>query len=131
MMRIEKHCEIKSTPEFDKELKKLRKKYKTLNDDLEIFLNTQIYLYHIKNIDNKGVFNLSNIGIAEPKTYKAKKFSCRSLSGTGSRSGIRVIYSYQKRKNKKDKIILIEIYYKGDKKNEDRDRIKKYFKSNR
>jgi hypothetical protein len=42
----------------------------------------------------------------------------------GVQSGIRVIYAYFE---EKDKIELIEIYYKGDKENEDRERILKYY----
>ena len=61
--------------------------------------------------------------IQNSKIYKAKKFACRSLKGKGVQSGIRVIYAYFE---KEDKIELIEIYYKGDKENEDRERILKY-----
>jgi hypothetical protein len=39
-------------------------------------------------------------------------------------SGIRVIYAYQEEENK---VEFIEIYYKGNKKNEDGERILKYF----
>jgi hypothetical protein len=63
--------------------------------------------------------------IESPKIYKAKKFACRSLKGKGVQSGIRVIYAYFE---EKDKIELIEIYYKGDKENEDRERILRYYK---
>jgi len=42
-------------------------------------------------------------------------------------TGIRVIYSYREQEKDKDKITLIEIYYKGDKESEDRERIHKYF----
>ena len=40
--------------------------------------------------------------------------------GKGVRSGIRVIYAYFE---ERDKIELLEIYYKGDKETEDRERI--------
>jgi hypothetical protein len=39
-------------------------------------------------------------------------------------SGMRVIYAYFEEENR---IELIEIYYKGDKENEDKKRIKKYY----
>ena len=63
-----------------------------------------------------------------PKIYKAKKFACRSLKGTGVQSGIRVIYAYF---DETDEIQLIEIYYKGDKKNEDRKRIARLLPHNK
>lgn len=126
-MRINDYCEVKYLPEFNKDMKKLCKRYRTLKGDLKIFLNIQIILYHIQRVDNKGVVQLSGLGIEKPKIYKAIKFACRSLSGTASYSGIRLIYAYEERKNDKDGITLIEIYYKGDKEIEDRDRILKYF----
>ena len=39
-------------------------------------------------------------------------------------SGIRIIYAYYE---KEDKIEFIEIYYKGDKENENRERILKHY----
>jgi hypothetical protein len=107
--------EIARLPGFDKDFKKLSKRFKTLYEDLEIFINTQLNLYHKQKIDNKGVVPISGIGITGPKIFKAKKFACRSLKGRGVDSG-------------KDKIEFIEIYFKGDKENEDRDRILEHYK---
>jgi len=64
--------------------------------------------------------------IENPKIYKVKEFACLSLKGKGSQSGIRIIYAYFE---KKDRIELIEIYYKGDKENENRERILRYYKN--
>jgi len=116
---------ISALPEFEKDLKKLIKRFKTLEDDLKNFLRTQPNLYHKLKIDNRGIFQISGLKIENPKIYKAKKFACRSLKGTGVQSGIRVIYAYFE---EEDKIELIEIYYKGDKENEDRERILKHYK---
>ena len=76
-------------------------------------------------IDNKGIVRISNLGIEYPKIYKVRKFACRSLKGKGSASGIRVIYAYFE---DKDKIEFIEIYYKGDKENEDKKKISSFYK---
>ena len=111
-------------PEFDKDMKKLKKKYGTLEDDLEIFINSGLKAYHKIGLDYKGIFKLTGLKIDYPKIYKATKFACKSLKGKGSKSGIRVIYAYYE---DMDKIELIEIYYKGDKENEDRERIKRYY----
>jgi len=113
-------------PEFTKDLNKLSKKYKTLQEDFETFIDKQLKLFHKLKIDNGGVVRISNLGINYPEIYKARKFACRSLKGTGGRSGIRVIYAYYP---DKDRIDFIEIYYKGDKENEDRGRILNYFSS--
>ena len=126
-MKIEEHLEIVSLQEFDKDIKKLKKKYRTLEKDLERFLLAQVYIHHIEKHDVKGLYRIPGLGIKEPKIYKAKRFSCPSLRG-GSNSGIRIIYAYTEKENDRDKLILIEIYYKGDKENEDRARIRKYFR---
>jgi hypothetical protein len=116
--------EVSRLPEFEKDIKKLLKRFKTLEDDLEIFIKNELNLYHKLKIDNRGVFQLPALKIEIPKIYKAKKFACRSLKGKGVNSSIRVIYAHFE---EKDKIELIEIYYKGDKENEDRERIMKYY----
>jgi len=111
-------------PEFDDELAKLGKRFKTLREDLDTFIEKQLYLYHKLKVDNRGVFQITGLSIDDPKLFKAKKFACRSLPGRGVQSGIRVIYAYFE---KQDKIELVEIYFKGDKENEDRLRILKYY----
>lgn len=117
---------ISRLPEFEKDLKKLIKRFKTLEDDLKVFIKNELYLYHKLKIDNKGVFQIPDLKIESPNIYKARKFACRSLKGKGVQSGIRVIYAYSE---EEDKIELIEIYYKGDKEeDEDRERILKYYK---
>ncbi len=117
--------EVLRLPEFEKDFRKLLKRFKTLEDDLETFIKTGLYLCHKLKIDNKGIFQISDLKIENPKIYKAKKFACRALKGKGVQSGIRVIYAYFE---KEDKIELIEIYYKGNKENEDRERILKYYR---
>ena len=117
--------EVLRLPDFDRDMKRLLKRFKTLEDDLRIFIEKELYLYHKLKIDNKGVFPLTGLDIASPRVFKAKKFACRTLAGKGAHSGIRVIYGYY---TEEDKIELIEIYYKGDKENEDRQRILKQYK---
>jgi len=116
---------IISLPEFEKDLKKLGKKFKTLEGDLTNFIQTQLNLYHRQKIDNKGILQISGLKIENPRIFKAKKFACRSLKGKGVQSGIRIIYAYF---SEEDRIELIEIYYKGEKENENRERIIKYYK---
>jgi hypothetical protein len=115
--------EIRSLREFQKDLKKLRR-FRTLKEDLDIFIEKQLRLYHKLKIDNKGIVQISNLNIDYPKIYKARKFACRSLKGKGSASGIRVIYAYFE---EKDCVEFIEIYYKGDKENEERERILRHY----
>jgi len=117
--------EIKYHPEFKNDLKKLKKRFKTIEEDLNIFIENQLQLFHKFGIENRGVVRISNLGVHSTKIYKARKFACRSLKGKGVVSGIRVIYAYFE---DEDRIEFIEIYYKNDKENEDRKRIFKYYK---
>jgi mRNA-degrading endonuclease RelE of RelBE toxin-antitoxin system len=112
-------------PEFEKDKKKLLKRFRTLDEDLETFIDVQLKLFHKLGIDNGAIEHISDLGITEPKIYKVKKYACKSLKGKGVQSGIRIIYSYL---DIADKIEFVEIYYKGDKENEDRERIKKLYK---
>lgn len=116
--------EIHYISEFEKDMKKLLKRFTTLEDDLKTFIEKQLNLYHKLNVDNKGILQITGLQIKNPKIYKAKKFACRSLKGCGVNSGIRVIYAYFE---SVDRIDLIEIYYKGDKENEDKERIVKHY----
>lgn len=116
--------DIRKLTEFKKDFKKLVKKFRTLDDDLNTFITNQLKLTHKLNIDNKGVVRISDLGIEYPKIYKARKFSCKALKGKGAASGIRIIYAYHENE---DMIEFVEIYYKGEKENEDRERILRYF----
>ena len=117
--------EIHRLPEFNKDIKKLLKKFRTLEEDLDIFLKTELVLYHKLKKDNKGIVLIPRLGVENPKICKAKKVACRSPKGRGVQSGIRVIYGYFE---KEDRIELIEIYFKGDKENEDEDRIARHYR---
>ena len=114
---------ISHVPEFEKDLKKL-KRFSSLEEDLQMFIKVALNAFHKQNIDSRAIFHISDIGIHSPKIYKAKKFACKALKGKGVQSGIRVIYAYHE---EEDWIEFIEIYYKGDKENEDRRRILKYY----
>lgn len=117
--------EVIYLPEFEKDRKKLLKKFRTFYDDLDIFIYVQLKLYHKLNIGNNSVFPIENLGITIPQIFKVKKFACKALKGKGVQSGIRIIYAYFE---VEDKIEFVEMYYKGDKENEDREKIFKYYK---
>src|SRR4030042_3423574 len=116
--------QVSRLPEFEKDLKKLLKRFKTIEEDLLTFIDKELFLYHKLHLDNKGIFPIPGLPVKNIKVYKAKKFACRSLKGKGAQSGIRVIYTYFE---DADTIELLEIYYKGDKENEDRERIARHY----
>lgn len=112
--------EISHVPEFEKDMKKLVRRFASLEEDLQTFIRVAMNLLHKQNIDNRAILQIPELSIHSPKIYKAKKFACKALKGKGVHSGIRVIYAYHE---EEDRIEFIEIYYKGDKENEDRERI--------
>ncbi len=115
---------ISHVPEFEKDLKKLVKRFSSLDDDLRMFVKVALNAFHKQKIDSNAIFHISDLGTSSPKIFKAKKFACKALKGKGAQSGIRVIYAYHE---EEDWIEFVEIYYKGDKESEDRERIKKKF----
>ena len=100
-------------PEFQKECRLLARKYRSLTEDLKEFRK----VVSVIPLGNSKHFSViaRNDGL---HVVKARLF-CRYLKG----SSLRVIYSYSEREQR---IAFIEIYYKGDKENEDRKRIRQY-----
>jgi len=125
-MAIQTKIEYDTTDVFQKDLKRLLKKFQTLEEDLETAKRNAIELYHLKNINNRSVFPIPDFCNEAILICKIKKFACRSLKGRGVMSGIRVIYAYHVAASK---VEFIEIYFKGEKENEDFDRIKEYLKN--
>lgn len=113
----------KSTSGFDKDLKRLLKKFRTLEEDIEVAKKNAIELFHLMNIDNNSVEPIPNFCSGELKICKIKKFACKALKGRGVQSGIRIIYAYHTPTNMVD---FIEMYFKGESENEDKERIKEY-----
>lgn len=106
--------------EFNKELKRLLKKFPTLEEDLDTFIKVQMLLHHKFKLENHGIFPIDNVGFEHPKIFKVKKFSCKSLKGKGVCSGIRLIYAYFPIE---DRIEFLEIYFKANKEKENKERI--------
>jgi mRNA-degrading endonuclease RelE of RelBE toxin-antitoxin system len=102
--------------DFKKDLKYLLKKYRTLNDDLEI---VKLDLNDEPGESPPFSFRIDNLGI-ETCIIKVKKIACRALKGRGVNSGLRLVYAYFP---DEEKIIFIELYHKNDKENEDRQRL--------
>ncbi len=112
------------TNEFARDFKKLLKKFKSIADDLETAKKNAIELFHVREIDNKGIFEIQSVGNTnELKFFKIKKFACKSLPGRGVKSGIRIVYAYFPNEYK---IVFLEIYFKAKQENEDRARISNF-----
>lgn len=106
--------------EFRKDLKSLLRKYRTLQDDLEIVKRV---LELTPDERPPFSFRLDNLGL-ETCIIKVKKMACKALKGRGVNSGLRLIYAHYEQAQR---IIFIELYHKNVKENEDRGRILKKF----
>jgi len=120
---MENKISYKKTLNFQKDFKKLQKKFITLSKDLEIAKKNAIELYHVKKINNQSIFPIQRFCSEIFLICKLKKFACRSLKGRGCKSGIRIIYAFYL---KSYEMLFLEIYFKGNKENENESRIKKY-----
>jgi len=100
-------------PEFEREFKKLSKKYRSLNQDLK---NLEIVLQNYPT----GIGKNFTITYFETSLKIVKvRLVCRSLRDRS----MRIIYAYH---DDTFKFMYIEIYFKGDKENEDKQRVKDY-----
>jgi mRNA-degrading endonuclease YafQ of YafQ-DinJ toxin-antitoxin module len=107
--------------EFKKDLKNLLKKYRTLNDDLEVVKKV---LEIMPDERPPFIYRIDNSGL-KTCVIKVKKIACKALKGRGVNSGLRLIYAHFE---KEQKITFIELYHKNDKENEERQRIIDNFK---
>lgn len=102
--------------EFKRDLKRLLKKYRSLEEDLAI-------VRKVLKIEpgDRAPFSqrIDGLGI-ERCVIKVKKIACKSLKGRGVNTGLRLIYAYFEKDNK---IVFIELYHKNEKETEDRERI--------
>ena len=92
-------------------------------EDIEIAKIFAIELFHLQNIDKRAIFLIPNFCSDKLKICKVKKFACKALKGRGVQSGIRIIYAYHVLTNTVD---FIEMYFKGESENEDKEKIKQY-----
>jgi mRNA-degrading endonuclease YafQ of YafQ-DinJ toxin-antitoxin module len=106
--------------EFTKDVKHLSKRFRSLDQDLEVVKKV---INYSPDARPPFSFQINNLQL-DTCVIKVKKIACKSLKGKGVNSGLRLIYAYFKQV---DKIVFIEIFYKSDKENEDRERILKYF----
>lgn len=104
--------------QFQKELKRLFKKYKTLNEDFEKF--KKVLAIYPTGVGKNFIIIYSS---PELKIVKAH-LACRALRNNHL---LRIIYAHVENKKR---IEFIELYFKGDKENEDHERIKEYLKNN-
>ncbi|MDE0151328.1 MAG: hypothetical protein OXK80_02370 [Bdellovibrionales bacterium] len=103
-------------PIFQREFKKLKKRYRSLSEDLTEFQK----VISVSPLGNKKHFSI--IRKMDDLYVVKARFFCKYLKG----SSLRIVYAYFP---KDKKIQFIEVYFKGNKENEDAERIRKYLKN--
>lgn len=107
---------FKHAQEFEKDFKRLSKKFKTLDSDF-------IEFKKILEESPLGIGKHFNVITKTGSTSVVKaRFFCKSLK----KKNLRIIYAFHYESCKVD---FIEIYFKGEKENEDKNRIKEYLKN--
>lgn len=102
-------------PEFEKEFVRLAGKYRSLPQDIARL--EEMLVLHPAGIGNNFTIIHRGAAVVIVKT----RLSCESIK----KRALRLIYAYR---TDTEVITFIELYYKGDKENEDRERIKEYLK---
>lgn len=102
---------------FEKEFKKYRKKYKSLDQDLKDFEKVLL----IFPCGNESIHWNFLSGNEKASVFKTR-LSCAYLK----KKSLRLVYAYRE---KEDLIEFIEIYFKGKKTREDKGRIREYLEN--
>jgi len=117
---VNRFSRVTRLPEFERDFKALLRKFRTLEEDFKTFQNAQLIPFHKLDQDNGGIVRISGLGFENAHIYKARKFASRGLKGRGVMTGIRIIYAYYP---DEDRLEFVEIYFKADQANENRERI--------
>ncbi len=110
-------------PEFNKDFKLLLKRFKSLETDFEYMKKYTIETFYVKGEPTTAFIPIEGFCDENYTSNKVRKFSCRTLKGRGAKSGIRVVFVWEEEKRL---ITFVEIYFKGDKANEDRERLQDF-----
>src|SRR5258708_7308727 len=110
---------------FKKDFKKLKKRFKTLDEDLNISKKNAIELFHLCNIDNQSVELIHKMSSKKFQIYKIRKFACKALKGRGVQSGIRIIYAHCL---ETATVVFLEMYFKADQEKEDKCKVETFLK---
>jgi hypothetical protein len=112
---LENMSHFNQLPEFEEEFSRLSKKFTSLVEDLVKF-EKLVNANHTGSGKNFTIIHNSQ----KCKIVKAR-LACKSLRNRS----MRIIYAYH---NDTITFVYIEIYFKGEKENENKERIKKYIK---
>ena len=107
---------FKRTPQFEKDLKKLSKKYPSLSNDIADFEQVP------RVFPTGNGKNFTIIHHSEKVKLVKSRLTCTSLRD----KSMIIIYAYH---SEGIEFVYLELYFKGDKENEDRGRVEGYLES--
>jgi hypothetical protein len=117
-------------PEFAGDLKRLKKRYQSLDEDLAILIKALHVWLCLQGKAGQsyddGYVLMSGYATEGCFLYKVKHMTCRALKGKGNRTGLRVIFAYWPGS---DTFELIQLYFKADNESEDQQRVKDYVRT--
>jgi hypothetical protein len=117
-------------PEFEGDLKHLKKRYRSLDEDLD----TLVKALHVwlcvqgkagQSYDD-GYVIMSGYGANGCYLYKVRHMACAAIPGKGSRTGLRVVCAYWPAS---DTLEFIQLYVEADSSLEDQNRVRNYVKT--
>lgn len=115
-LRYENMSNFEYLPEFKKEFKKLAKRYRSLGDDLKTFEQV------LKVFPTGQGKNFTILHGGETVKIVKARLACRTLKDRS----LRIVYAYQEMTIT---FLYLEIYFKGDKENENTERLAEYLRS--
>lgn len=118
-----RHMEFRQSQKFSKELRRLSKKYRSLQSDLGKLQDVLKVLPLGNGSKHWNRLHISDDGCI---TVFKVRLSCASLKG---QSLFRIIYAHNTDNGEVVLIDFIELYYKGEKENEERGLIQEYLDS--
>lgn len=98
---------FKSLPEFERDLRRLSRRYKTIGDDLQV-IKKILALQPEARPPFSELLEDPDLGC---KTIKVKHFATKSLKGAGVLSGLQLIYDYLE---DKETIVFVGLFHRPD-----------------
>ena len=115
--------QFRQSQKFSKELKRLGKKYRTLPSDVG---KLQGVLQALPEGNGSKHWNRLHVSECGRVAVFKVRLSCAAMRG---QSLFRIVYAYNTQENEVVMIDFIELYYKGEKSNEDQGLIREYLDS--
>jgi hypothetical protein len=79
--KMRKFNDVVRLAEFNRDLKRLLKRHRTLEDDLAVLVDTALFAFHKIDRDYPWIVRIDDLGTTRLPVYKVTRFACRSMKG--------------------------------------------------